>query len=165
MQLSLFAISILVFTMMSMMSTTTKAFFCSTSSSSRKLLLRSQTIRSMTSMIDAEQLMKDMLFRVRQVNQMPEEIKSTLLDFQLDGISLGKVRPKMVQTLCDINVENVPVFEVKKEKEKQYLTLSSKVGSSVDERTKAVSIVMDKLREDGIIKGWRDEVRFSFFKK
>ena len=104
-----------------------------------------------------------MLFRIRQVNQMPEEIKSTLFDFQLDGISLGKVRPKMVKTLCDINVENVPVFEVKKEKERQYLTLSSKVGNSVDERTKAVAIVMDKLREDGIIKGWRDEVRFYTF--
>ena len=153
--------------MLSMLSSTTKAFLSSSSSrsSNKQLqLLRSQTIRYMTSsMIDEEQLMKDMLYRVRQVNKMPEEIESTLLDFQLDGISLGKVRPKMAQILSGINVkeeEKSPVFEIKKEKDRSFLTLSSQIGSSADERTKAVAIVMDKLREDGIVKGWRDEVRF-----
>jgi hypothetical protein len=47
----------------------------------------------MTSNSQEEQkLVQDMLYRVRQVNHMPEEVRSTLLDFQVDGIKLGKVR-------------------------------------------------------------------------
>lgn len=119
-----------------------------------------KSIRFLTSTtINEEQLIQDMLYRIRQINIMPEDIKSTLLDFQVDGINLGLVRPNMAQTLCDIHVESKPVFEVQKTKEDtSFLTLSSQTGTSVEERTQAVASVMSKLRDDGIIKGWRDEL-------
>jgi hypothetical protein len=41
---------------------------------------------------DNEQLVQDMLYRIRQVNHMPEEVRSSLIDFQVEGVKLGKVR-------------------------------------------------------------------------
>jgi hypothetical protein len=38
------------------------------------------------------QLMEDILYRVRDVNRMPDEIRSSVLEFQVDGVALGKVR-------------------------------------------------------------------------
>jgi hypothetical protein len=52
----------------------------------------SRGLVGMTSNIEEKKLVQDMLYRVRQVNHMPEEVRSTLLDFQVDGIKLGKVR-------------------------------------------------------------------------
>jgi hypothetical protein len=41
---------------------------------------------------DDEQLVQNMLYRIRQVNHMPEEVRSSLIDFQVEGVKLGKVR-------------------------------------------------------------------------
>lgn len=40
--------------------------------------------------IDETQLVQDMLYRIRQVNNLPKDIE--LIDFQVDGILLGKVK-------------------------------------------------------------------------
>jgi hypothetical protein len=41
-----------------------------------------------------EKLVQDMLYRVRKINYMPDDIRSSLLDFRVDGIKVGKVRPR-----------------------------------------------------------------------
>ena len=38
------------------------------------------------------QVVQDMLYRIRQVNYMPEDIRASLLDFVVDGRKVGKVR-------------------------------------------------------------------------
>jgi hypothetical protein len=42
-------------------------------------------------MITEEKLVQDMLSRVRQINRMPDDVRATLLDFKVDGTTLGKV--------------------------------------------------------------------------
>jgi isopentenyldiphosphate isomerase len=64
----------------------------------------------------------------------------------------------MAEMLCEIETGNPPVFEIRNESETPFLTLSSEVGTSADDRTNAVASVMDHLREDGIVTGWRDEL-------
>lgn len=53
------------------------------------------------------------------------------------------------------------VFEIKQDgdnAEESYLTLSSDAGTSSEERTEAVGAVMNQLRDEGFVKGWRDEL-------
>lgn len=45
----------------------------------------------MATKIDEEQLMSDMLYRVRAINNMPHDIRASLLDFRVDGYKVGKV--------------------------------------------------------------------------
>jgi hypothetical protein len=47
-------------------------------------------------------LMDHMLYRIRECNKVPDHVQQSLIDFQVDGKILGKVRP-VVQ--CDINVQ------------------------------------------------------------
>lgn len=49
-------------------------------------------LRAVTSQANDEQLVQDMLYRLRRMNYMPPEVRSSLLEFQVDGISLGKVK-------------------------------------------------------------------------
>lgn len=50
------------------------------------------------------------------------------------------------------------VFELKNDGEgPNYLTLTSEAGTTSEERTQAVGTVMGQLRDDGFIKGWRNE--------
>jgi hypothetical protein len=49
------------------------------------------SIRATKSECDDEAVVKDMLYRIRQVNSMPQEVESRLLDFLVDGIQLGQV--------------------------------------------------------------------------
>eukprot|EP00526_Cylindrotheca_closterium_P017130 CAMPEP_0113614720 /NCGR_PEP_ID=MMETSP0017_2-20120614/7320_1 /TAXON_ID=2856 /ORGANISM="Cylindrotheca closterium" /LENGTH=315 /DNA_ID=CAMNT_0000523913 /DNA_START=77 /DNA_END=1024 /DNA_ORIENTATION=+ /assembly_acc=CAM_ASM_000147 len=112
----------------------------------------------MATKIDEEQLMNDMLSRVRAVNNMPQDIRSTLLDFKVDGCKVGIVRPGIAEMLCNMKSS---VFELKEESDSQeqsYLTLTSDAGTSSDERTEAVGNVMNQLRDEGFIRGWRDEL-------
>ncbi|CAJ1954646.1 unnamed protein product [Cylindrotheca closterium] len=112
----------------------------------------------MATKIDEEQLMNDMLCRVKAVNNMPHDIRATLLDFKVDGYKVGKVRPGIAEMLCNMKTS---VFELKQEddsKKKSYLTLTSDAGTSSEERTKAVGTVMNQLRDEGFVKGWRDEL-------
>lgn len=48
-------------------------------------------LSSITSAIDEAQLMRDMLYRVRSINQMPDDVRASALDFTVDGVTLGKV--------------------------------------------------------------------------
>lgn len=64
----------------------------------------------------------------------------------------------MAEMLSEIETEDKPVFEVRSESGTPFLTLSSEVGMSADERTSAVSKVMDQLRQNGVVNGWRDEL-------
>jgi hypothetical protein len=49
--------------------------------------------------MDDSKVVQDMLYRIRAVNKVPNEVRSSLLDFQVDGISLGKVRQPNVSSL------------------------------------------------------------------
>jgi len=100
-----------------------------------------------------ETVVQDMLYRIRQVNVMPPDVECQLLDFSVDGIHLGEVTPNT----ADLLVEVGPVFEYKASEGKKFLTLSEAAGTTCDSRTDAVETVMLKLRDRGIVTGWRDE--------
>jgi 8-oxo-dGTP pyrophosphatase MutT (NUDIX family) len=63
----------------------------------------------------------------------------------------------MAQMLCEVDTGTASVFEMKKGSQ-NYLTLSEEAGSSPDSRTEAVARVTEKLREEGVVTGWRDEL-------
>ncbi len=108
-----------------------------------------------------EKLVKDMLYRIRDCNQMPDNLRSRIIDFRLDGFVLGKVDPKAAEILCSTSIKSAEggqVFEMTSGSD-AYLTLSEKVaGTTVESRTKAVGMVMEILKETGVVKGWRDEL-------
>jgi len=107
-----------------------------------------------------EQLIRNMLYRIRKCNEMPENLRSRIVDFQVDGCVLGKVDPKVAEILCSTKVTaGLSVFEMVTDKSKAYLTLSEEVaGTTVESRTQAVGGVMEELRRTGIVTGWRDEL-------
>ena len=98
-----------------------------------------------------ERIVSDMLHRIRKVNNMPIDIRSSIIPFHVDGIELGKVRPAMVETLIGSKRN---VFELLNGQ----LTLTRSAGSDASSRTEAVQSVMLDLRQQGIITGWRDEL-------
>ncbi len=96
------------------------------------------------------QLMKNMLYRVRAVNQMPEEVRSKLIEFHIDGVCVGKVDPSIADLVCSADT----VFTKNQD---NILTLSPDAGTTFDSRTQAVARVMEKLRDGGVVQGWRNE--------
>lgn len=73
----------------------------------RQLFLHAMTMRC-----DDEAVVQDMLYRIRQVNSMPQEVESKLLEFSVDGIQLGEVRvarrkvvSTLASTLCSISLD------------------------------------------------------------
>jgi hypothetical protein len=46
---------------------------------------------SASSVVSEEKIIQDMLYRIRQINYIPEDM--ALLDFNVDGCILGKVCP------------------------------------------------------------------------
>jgi hypothetical protein len=88
--MNILGIAMTGFVVMSFLSTSSRAFVSKTGP------LRQRTLRAMTSQINDEQLVQDMLYRIRQVNNMPADIRSSLLEFQVDGIALGKVRSNLL---------------------------------------------------------------------
>lgn len=131
----------------------------STSSASTTTPLRQQQI----------QWMQDILYRVRDVNYLPDEVRTSLLEFRVDGVAIGKVRPGIAKLLCNSSPANSePVFQLETNdddddddtKTKQpFLTLNDKVaGKTLESRSQAVARVTEQLRQDGIVKGWRDEL-------
>jgi hypothetical protein len=42
--------------------------------------------------LDQAKVVQDMLYRIRQVNYMPDDIRQSLLPFVVDGVTVGKVR-------------------------------------------------------------------------
>jgi Domain of unknown function (DUF4743) len=106
------------------------------------------------------QQMQNILARVRSMNNMPDDIKSSILDFRVDGITLGKVRPRNADLLCSFPSDVGPVFCLRGDESvnKPYLTLTEACGDTYESRTAAVSTVTQRLRENKIVTGWRDEL-------
>jgi 8-oxo-dGTP pyrophosphatase MutT (NUDIX family) len=102
------------------------------------------------------QIMQHMLYRVRQVNSMPDDVRKSLLDFRVDHIHLGRVTPTQAQRLCDPDHN---VFEIQDDPHDgtPYLTLASSAGTTPESRTEAVASVMNSLRAAGNIPAWRNE--------
>jgi len=117
------------------------------------------------------QLMQDILYRVRAVNYLPEDVKDKLVSFELDGTALGKVNPSIAQMLCS-TLSNagrrVFTFATKKNGQNVLTLAPESAGHSFASRSAAVSNVMEKLRDDGLIHGWRGEaypVSTSFYEE
>jgi 8-oxo-dGTP pyrophosphatase MutT (NUDIX family) len=62
--------------------------------------------------------------------------------------------PSMAERLCSTEVDSSgPIFEM----QLNTLTFTKAAGSSYESRTQAVAQVMQKLRDEGVVNGWRDE--------
>ena len=132
---------------------------------------------------EQEQILKDMLYRIRECNKMNDDVRSSIVEFQVDGLVLGKVHPQMVEILCSTSISCIdddderdknneqdtgnrsPVFELVSTPSsstsyfRPFLTLSEKIaGTTIESRTKAVAAVMDQLKMNGIVTGWRNEL-------
>ena len=110
---------------------------------------------------------------------MPPSIQKSNVHFYVDGKFIGKIRPEIASKLRDIEVDletldegiqQRPVFQLvqtdEEETSQKYLVFTQDVIPTFEGRTKAVSAVMDVLKNQGIIKGWRNEdypVRASFY--
>ncbi|KAL3913428.1 MAG: hypothetical protein SGILL_006497 [Bacillariaceae sp.] len=107
-----------------------------------------------------KKLIQDMLYRIRQCNNMPEDVRASLINFEVDGMMCGKVRPNMAERLCSIKGDTgAPVFEMAKSSSGDaILKLSSAAGTTFESRTEAVSHVSNELRNQGVVTGWRDEL-------
>jgi hypothetical protein len=79
-----------LFTTVSLFSKRSSAFVARVAP--RRQLSTKSTATMASTTRDNEQLVQDMLYRIRQVNHMPEEVRSSLIDFQVEGVKLGKVR-------------------------------------------------------------------------
>jgi len=116
--------------------------------------------RSHLRLFATTRLVDDMLYRVRQVNNVPDDIRAKLLDFVVDGKVLGKVTPNTAQLLESV-LPDVPAFEIASGTpctSPTVLTLSKHAGTTPESRTHAVAQAMEFLREQGVVKGWRDEM-------
>lgn len=106
-------------------------------------------------------LMDHMLYRIKECNQVPDNIEQSLLDFSVDGKILGKVTPQIASRLCDISSPSKQsIFQLDQSTASAngVLTLSEAAGATPESRTDAVSSVMNQLRDSGFIKGWRNEM-------
>lgn len=122
-----------------------------------------RTLSTPTSTQRQQQLMQDALARIRACNDYPDNLET--LDFYVDNIHLGMVRPKVADLLCGVTIENQgPVFE---QQQRNRLTLNEKVaGRTYESRSEAVAKVLFQLRQQGLVPGWRDElypVQQSFY--
>jgi 8-oxo-dGTP pyrophosphatase MutT (NUDIX family) len=113
--------------------------------------LGSPATRLASSITIAEEakIIQDMLYRIRAVNNMPQSVIESAIDFQVDGVKLGRLMPSMMERLV-----RTPFFEMQGDS----LTLSESAGKTCDSRTKAVQSVMMSLRDQGVVRGWRDEL-------
>lgn len=138
--------------------------------SSRALLRPSQLIQSaglraysttsatMTGSVEKDkQLVQDMIYRIRECNLVPAQVRETIMDFVVDGSPVGKVTKKVAELLCS-SAPLDPVFEIVSSEKEQILTLVDSAGSTIESRTASVMSVMTNLKSQGIITGWRDEL-------
>lgn len=142
-------------------------FFSTSSSSSLSSSISTTTTPRQQQQKQQIQWMQDILYRVRDVNYLPDEIRTSLLEVRVDGLAIGKVRPGIAELLCNSRPANSePVFQLEtdddndaKTTKRPFLTLNDKVaGTTLESRTQAVARVTDQLRQDGIVTGWRDEL-------
>ena len=117
------------------------------------------------------QIVQDMLYRIRQCNQVPIDVKRNLLDFVVDGEKVGKVTEKVASLLCNstpsgkdsvfqvVNANDyATVATTKATTTETVLTLTNEAGDTLEKKTNSVMSVMENLRNKGIITGWRDEL-------
>jgi len=118
------------------------------------------------------QHVQDALYRVRQCNIVPDEVRQSLIPFVVDEVALGAVTPKTAEMLCHALEEPeggddaaAAVFAIvpndqqrQSEEHAQSLTLTAAAGSTPESRTSAVARVMGALRDAGVVTGWRDEL-------
>jgi 8-oxo-dGTP pyrophosphatase MutT (NUDIX family) len=135
--------------------------------SATSTLFMSANIRSASTAITTpisssdEKLVQDMLYRIRQCNNMPDDIRATLISFEVDGKLCGKIRPNMAERLCSIKTadDGAEVFKMcQSSNGAKILTLSEAAGTTLESRTEAVSHVTNALKSQGIVTGWRDEL-------
>lgn len=115
-------------------------------------------LSTMSSSHGESHLMQDMLARIREVNDVPDDL--VLMDFVVDGQRVGRVAPETADRLVSTSTpSSSPVFEiVDDDRGGRMLTLARDVGDDCESRTSAVMTVMLRLREEGVLKGWRDEL-------
>ncbi len=122
---------------------------------------------AMTGSVESDKkLMQDILYRIRDCNDIPDEIRKTCMNFEVDGIPVGKVTQKVAQLLCDSSLvtefDGDPVFQIimtgDDGQETQTFTLSESAGTTAESRTDAVMTFMVKLKSKVIVTGWRDEL-------
>ena len=132
-----------------------------------RLNMNSSTTKGMTTMAYTEQEMKvvqDMLYRVRECNNVPPEVKQNLLHFTINGERVGKVTKKVAELLCKAHpTDKEQIFQIINNGDndnngEMILTLTKEAGNTLEEKSDAVMSVMKNLREKGVIKGWRDEL-------
>ena len=119
-----------------------------------------------TTVLYDQQLLQDMLYRIRQVRHVPTEIRDSLLEFRVDGIKLGQVRPNIAKLLCSFNIDNTTsngsngaAFAIEWDDDsRSYLTLTEMCGRTFKSRTEAISKVTNHMKEKGVVTGWRDEL-------
>eukprot|EP00571_Detonula_confervacea_P012587 CAMPEP_0172311754 /NCGR_PEP_ID=MMETSP1058-20130122/15755_1 /TAXON_ID=83371 /ORGANISM="Detonula confervacea, Strain CCMP 353" /LENGTH=320 /DNA_ID=CAMNT_0013025039 /DNA_START=160 /DNA_END=1122 /DNA_ORIENTATION=- len=99
-------------------------------------------------------LMDHMLYRIKEVNDVPYNIKLGLIDFTINSRVLGKVTLAVAEKLSAAG----PIFELSTGTNQPTLTLTSAAGTTVEQRTRSIATVMEKLRGSGYITGWRDEL-------
>mmetsp|Transcript_27312 Transcript_27312/g.65461 ORF Transcript_27312/g.65461 Transcript_27312/m.65461 type:complete len:445 (+) Transcript_27312:791-2125(+) len=126
---------------------------------------------------------QNMMYRIREVNKkVPDDV--FWLPFVVDGEVVGKVTERWVEIIERIQRERsiklldsvVPedtwtpkdpyqkstfhvVWSSSSSGHSPYLTFNDHfVGKSLEDRTAAVSEIMNELRENGHISGWRDEL-------
>ena len=101
-----------------------------------------------TTILYDQQLLQDMLYRIRQVRHVPNEIRDSLLEFRVDGIKLGQVRPNIAKLLCSFNIDNTTTsngsngaaFAIEWDDDsRSYLTLTEMCGRTFKSRTEAIS--------------------------
>ena len=124
--------------------------------------------------------MDHMLYRINEMNVIPSDVQSSLIDFVVDGRILGRVTPQIAQLLTNSHSDsddgqNLGIFELSSSsynigKDDQLLptsatpatttilTLGYAAGTTFDQRTQSVSSVMTNLHKMGYISGWRNEL-------
>jgi hypothetical protein len=98
---------------------------------------------------EKDKIVADMLYRVRQCNLVPVEVRDKLVNFVVDGKILGKPRLELAKRL-----DATPYFSFNS----GILSLTEKAGTSRLERTEKIHEVMLQLKKEGVITGWRDEL-------
>ena len=90
---------------------------------------------------------------------MPNDVRSSLINFVIQDEVVGKVDPKTANLLVETKSKDRDSVFMIEEDDTKTLKLSPEVeNSSFDDKTAAVNEIMEALRDDGIIKGWRDEL-------
>lgn len=134
----------------------TSAFLASrTTISMPRTSPRLQTCRMMSTSSEDQGLVHNMLYRIRQCNEIPKG--KIFYDFVVDEECVGKVTPEMSEEL--ISAVDPPIFQIQQSSQNQnVLTFTQDAGSTSEARTAAVMSVMKQLHENNVIEGWRDEL-------